>query len=151
AEVSLTDVVVFAGRGADGLRGDDSSENLAQVGAMSLSDLDGVDGTSGQPGTRFSTCYTVSGGTGGAKFCNGTNVSGGNGGATTCPDLGCNQDDACPNAGCTDYTSGGVCDIDEVLENAVANPAPSPGRGAAPGAGGAVTYDAPTNRLVCNF
>ncbi len=149
-DVSFHDVVIFAGRGAPGRRGDDSSENLADVGAPSLAALDGNDGSSGSPGTSGGFCTTIVGGAAGTKTCDGVNVSGGGGGAGACPNIGCNQVDACANAGCTDFTVGGVCDIDAVLELAVANPAPTPAHGTAPGLRGEPTYNSPTNRGICH-
>jgi hypothetical protein len=57
----------------------------------------------------------------------------------------------CPNAGCTDYTVGGVCDFATVLALAVPNEAPGDGRGPTVARGGERTYNSPTDRRVCNF
>src|SRR4029079_18823254 len=93
----------------------------------------------------------VDGGNGGAHMCRSVNVGGGDGGDAACPETGCVNGSPCGNAGCTDFTVGGVCDFDAVLEDAVANPAPGAGRGPSPGEAGVLTYNAPTNRGVCNF
>jgi hypothetical protein len=156
-EVTLASIVVIAGRGADGRRGDSSSANLAELGLGSLAELDGASGSPGAPGTRFDLpCSRVPGGAGGAKICpdrggGRTDVAGGAGGAGSCDGPACRNGAPCGNAGCTDFTSGGVCDLDAALRVAVANPAPGSGRGPSPGAGGENTYNAPTNRDICNF
>ena len=93
----------------------------------------------------------VAGGVGGRHSCRATDVSGGDGGAADCPETGCVNGRPCGNAGCTDYTTGGVCDFAAVLRDAVPNPAPSAGRGPMPGDAAELTYNAPTNRGVCNF
>ncbi|HEY8427098.1 MAG TPA: hypothetical protein VIL20_01940, partial [Sandaracinaceae bacterium] len=150
--VTFASLEVFAGRGADGLSGLDSSERLAEWGIGSLAELDGSDGEPGRPGNDAGMpCVTVPGGAGGRHTCRGVDVSGGGGGAAACPETGCVNGSPCGNAGCTDYTVGGVCDFDAVLRDAVPNPAPTPGRGPMPGAAGVLTYNAPTNRGVCNF
>ncbi len=142
---------VIAGRGADGVRGRDSSENLPDLGFSRLADLDGVPGGRGNRGTTGTVCFNIPPGAGGAKSCALANVSGGNGGPGACPNLGCTNGRPCGNAGCTDFTFGGVCDLDAALRVAVSNPAPERGRGGAGGAAGEVTYNAPTNRIICNF
>jgi hypothetical protein len=144
-------MLVLAGRGADGARGDDSSVNLRDWGLSSLRELDGVPGGDGSPGTGGGPCLPVSGGAGGRHQCRGVDVSGGAGGAAACPGDICRNGSPCANAGCTDYTRDGICDYDTVLRLAVANPPAQPGRGPAPGAAGELTYNAPTNRGVCNF
>ncbi len=149
--VSFAQLEIRAGRGADGIRGRSSSDNLAEIGA-SLDDLDGIDGTAGAAAPNVGICRRVSAGGGGAHSCPaGPNVSGGAGGDADCPAIGCFQGRACGNAGCTDFTSGGVCDFDAVLASAVPNPAAQPGRGPSPGSAGERTYNAPTNRRLCNF
>ncbi|MEM7449265.1 MAG: hypothetical protein AAF355_13575 [Myxococcota bacterium] len=145
-------LVVQAGRGADGLRGSSSAENLGALGFTSLAELDGPDGASGRPGTPSgSFCAPVMSGVGGSKSCGGVDVGGGDGGFADCPNLGCVNGSPCGNAGCTDYTVDGVCDLDAALATAVSNPAAADGRGPAPGLAGEVTYSAPTNRGTCNF
>ncbi len=149
-DVVFSALTILAGRGAPGERGDDSSDNLADWGLSSLGQLDGVNGADGRPAST-SACPRVRGGVGGAHLCRAADVSGGGGGDGTCPDSGCVNGRACGNAGCTDFTVGGVCDLDAALRVAVANPAAGPGRGPAAGAAGELTYDAPTNRGICNF
>jgi hypothetical protein len=149
--VQLSQIVVLAGRGADGVRGASASDRLAMMGA-SLPDLDGVPGNTGATGNDGTFCPRTPGGRGGAHVCpDGVDVSGGDGGATECSPVVCTNGRPCGNSGCTDFTSGGVCDFDAVLRVAVPNPAAGIGRGPSPGAAGPLTYDAPTNRGVCNF
>ncbi len=150
--VSFAAIDVFAGRGSDGRDGLDSSERLAEWGLGSLLELRGEDGAMGRPGNGDGApCTTVPGGAGGRHTCRGVDVSGGGGGAAACPETGCVNGSPCGNAGCTDFTVGGVCDFDAVLRAAVPNPAPTAGRGPMPGARAVLTYNAPTNRRVCNF
>jgi hypothetical protein len=148
--VELRSVTILAGRGADGARGDDSSDNLTEWG---LSDLDELNGTDGRRGADAPPggCALAPGGTGGRQSCRASNVSGGNGGAADCPGDICRQGAPCGNAGCTDFTVGGVCDLAAALRIAVANPPAGPGRGGGGGAAGELTYNAPTNRGICNF
>lgn len=149
--VKLSHVTLLAGRGADGARGQDASARLP-AGFSSLSDLDGVDGRPGQDGdTNGQQCVAQPGGLGGTKQCAGSDVSGGRGGASSCGGTGCVNGRDCPNAGCTDFTVGGVCDYDAVLDEAVPNPSAQAGRGTRPGVAGALTYNAPTNRSECLF
>jgi hypothetical protein len=150
-EVTFAALSVFAGRGSDGRNGLGSNERLGEWGLRSLAELDGVAGGSGNAGNAETACTTVAGGTAGRHFCRGVEVSGGAGGAAACPETGCFNGSACGNAGCTDFTVGGVCDFAAVLRAAVPNPAPGAGRGTSPGAAGVLTYNAPTNRGVCNF
>lgn len=151
-EVALADLVVYSGRGADGQAGASSSDNAVAAGLPSLAALDGADGSAGRPGTGTNaTCAPITGGSGGTKACFGADVSGGAGGATGCPNIGCTNGLPCPNAGCTDYTVGGVCDFTTVLSLAVPNGTPGTGRGSLPGGAGELTYNAPTNRGICNF
>lgn len=152
-ELTLSNVSVVAGRGQDGLEGDDSSDNLAELDAAltSLDELEGREGTEGGRGTGDDLCRAVTGGTPGVLRCGATDVSGGRGADESCVRLACTNGSPCANAGCTDFTSGGVCDIATVLALAVPNPAAQAGRGPAAGAAGATTYDAPTNRAACNF
>jgi hypothetical protein len=155
-EVVLSRVTVVAGRGARGDGGADSSAGLSRWGLSSLAELTGGDGTDGGPGTtQGSACTGLTAGVGGDKVCPRGNVSGGDGGAGSCPDLStiCANGSAlqCGNGGCTDFTSGGVCDIDAAIAAALPNPPAEAGRGPKPGAAGAVTYNSPTNHGVCNF
>jgi hypothetical protein len=151
AAVELRQVVVLAGRGANGTRGDDSSANLDAWGLMSLDQLNGADGRRGSDATSSGACGRIAAGAGGAKSCRSVSVSGGNGGDGGCPESGCVNGSPCGNAGCTDYTRGGVCDFMSVLRDAVPNPSATAGRGPIGGAAGELTYNAPTNRGVCNF
>ena len=151
-ELALRAVTVFAGRGSEGANGADSSERISEWGFETLDDLDGTRGGDGGLGNPEGvSCTTVAGGTPGLQMCNGRDVRGGTGGAAACPETGCVNGSPCGNGGCTDYTVGGVCDFDAVLADAVPNPAPTDGRGPAPGVAGPLTYNAPTNRGVCNF
>ncbi|MEC7523931.1 MAG: hypothetical protein VYE22_28880, partial [Myxococcota bacterium] len=149
--VAFSNLQIFAGRGSHGQNGLDSSARLGEWGLSSLDQLDGPDGVDGRPGTSSGICTTTPGGAGGRHSCRAVNVSGGAGGAAACPETGCRNGQPCGNAGCTDYTSGGVCDFAAVLRDAVPNPAPAPGRGPSPGDAAELTYNAPTNRGVCNF
>jgi len=152
AAVSFAELLVLAGRAADGGRGDSSSDNLAEIGLASLDQLNGTNGAGGATGTPGGgVCRAVVGGSAGVKSCPGGPVSGGAGGAADCGDPGCTNGSRCGNGGCTDYTVAGVCDIASVLRDAVANPAPGGGRGTGGGAAGELTYNAPTNRSICNF
>ncbi|UJR79053.1 hypothetical protein [Sandaracinus amylolyticus] len=152
AAVRFASLTVLAGRGADGVRGDDSSTNLRDWGLATLTQLDGTRGSEGAPGnTDGIACRRVEGGAGGRQSCRSVDVSGGRGGAAECPGNICTNGAACANAGCTDFTSGGVCDIDRVLALATPNPAAQAGRGPMPGAAGELSFNAPTNRGVCNF
>ena len=149
--VKLAHINVLAARGADGARGDDASARLPAP-FSSLADLDGVDGRAGRDGdTNGEECAELAGGIGGAKQCASTDISGGRGGGASCGGTGCRNGLACPNSGCTDYSTSGSCDYDVVLSLAVPNPEPRPGRGDAPGAAGALTYNAVTNRADCQF
>ena len=149
--VSFADITVFAGRGADGIRGDSSSDNLAEIGLSSLSQLDGVDGRGGLPGTADGFCSSIDGGAAGVHMCPSGSVAGGSGGGTSCPNLRCTNGLPCGNAGCTSFTINGVCDFDAVLRSAVPNGRPGDGAGNNAGRAGEQTYNAPTNRGVCNF
>ena len=152
-EVTFANVSVVAGRGQDGVEGDDSSDNLAELdpALVSLDELEGHEGSSGGSGTGDGTCRNVPGGAAGVLRCGPTDVSGGRGADESCVRLACTNGQPCANAGCTDFTSGGVCDIATVLALASPNPAAQAGRGPNPGGAGATTYDAPTNRSACNF
>jgi hypothetical protein len=148
-EVKLSQVTVLAGRGADGARGDDASARLP---TGSLAELNGNDGFAGRQGdAAFQACVNLPGGSGGQKSCANRDVSGGTGGIASCAETGCVNGQSCANAGCTDFTVEGVCDYASVLALAVPNPPAAPGRGVAPGLPGAQSYNAPTNRGVCNF
>ncbi|MCX7809141.1 MAG: DUF1565 domain-containing protein, partial [Deltaproteobacteria bacterium] len=150
-EVSFVRVTILSGSGADGSNGADSSARLPEWGLRSLSELNGVNGGDGREGTAEGPCVTIPGGAGGVHFCRGRDVSGGKGGDATCPGSICRNGQPCANAGCTDFTIDGRCDIELVRSLAVSNPPAAPGRGERPGAPGEVTYNAPTNRMVCNF
>ncbi|QQR90087.1 MAG: hypothetical protein IPJ88_18400 [Myxococcales bacterium] len=150
--VSFKNLIVFAGRGADGEQGEDSSANLASLGFTDLAQLNGVDGSNGRTGTSSSQfCSTITAGSGGNKACASLNVSGGVGGAAACPNLGCTNGSPCANAGCTDYTVNNICDYDTVYALAIANPAATAGAGLSNASPGARTYNAPTNRGTCSF
>ncbi|MFO0684200.1 MAG: hypothetical protein U0234_19260 [Sandaracinus sp.] len=151
ASVVLADVTVLAGRAMDGTRGADSSANLAMWGLTSLTQLDGESGRDGVSATLTDFCPPLSGGSGGRHSCRMVDVSGGNGGGAACPGDICENGRPCGNGGCTDFTSGGVCDLDAARRVAVANPAPTAGAGPGSGAAGDLTYNAPTDRGVCNF
>ncbi len=149
-QVQLSHLEIRAGRGADGLRGHSASDNLPP--GFTLEDLDGVAGSPGRSSLDLDTCTRLAGGAAGRHQCpSGVDNSGGRGGDADCPATGCFNGSPCGNAGCTDFTVGGVCDFDAVLAQAVSNPPAEPGRGTAPGAPGEATYNAPTNRGVCNF
>ncbi len=149
-QVRLSHLEIRAGRGADGVRGRSASDNLPP--GFLLEDLDGVAGSPGQPSPDVGSCRRVPGGAPGRHRCpSGLDNSGGRGGDADCPAIGCFNGSPCGNAGCTDFTVGGVCDLDAVLARAVPNPAAEAGRGPAPGAAGELTYNAPTNRGACNF
>lgn len=151
-EVTLSSLIILAGRGADGVRGASSSDNLSTIGLTSLTELSGVPGAPGAPGSLVGdACSFVPAGSGGAKMCPSGNVSGGGGGDGACLDTHCSNGSQCGNGGCTDYTVGGVCDFASVIRDAVPNPAAANGRGVAPGVAGELTYNAPTDRGVCNF
>jgi hypothetical protein len=162
-QLELHDVTVLAGRGAAGARGADSSDRLAERGLSSLADLAGVDGNVGEAGGQ-SGCAALAAGGGGVKFCSGfgelgpgpgpsVDVGGGDGGGARCAAISCSNASAvqCGNAGCTDFTVNGRCDIDAAKRVAVPNPGAQSGRGAAPGSAAEATYDAPTNHGVCSF
>jgi hypothetical protein len=151
AAVKLANLTVLSGSGADGRRGDDASERLPP-GTPSLSALDGKDGSAGRIGDEDGTaCVAQAGGAGGQHSCGAVPVSGGLGGASSCGGTGCINGSQCGNAGCSDFTTDGVCDYEEVLRLAVANPSPGTGLGTQPGAAGALTYNSPTNRGICSF
>ena len=151
SEVRFVAITILAGRGASGLAGDDSSTNLADWGLGSLTELDGESGSDGRDGTASDFCTRVAAGTGGVHSCRAVDVRGGDGGDAQCPGSICTNGRACGNAGCTDFTVGGVCDIDAAIAVAEPNPAADPGRGPMAGAAGELSYNAPTNRGVCNF
>ncbi len=151
--VTLAALEIRAGRGAPGIRGESSSDRYARVTGGTLEEIDGTDGARGTAGSASGTCRRIAAGAGGSEVCrfSGRNVSGGRGGDADCPSLGCFNGSPCGNAGCTDFTSGGVCDIDAARAVASPNPSASDGQGTAPGDAGDDTYNAPTNRGVCNF
>jgi hypothetical protein len=152
AAVQIADVQVLAARGADGALGTSSSEHLAELGLGSLAQLNGTDGSEGAIGTPDgAVCSEVAGGNGGAKQCGSVSIAGGHGGAASCNGPMCFNGSPCGNAGCDDFTSGGVCDVTAVMRAAVANPAPTAGQGTAGGRAGALSYNAPTDRATCFF
>ncbi|HEX7476517.1 MAG TPA: MopE-related protein [Polyangiales bacterium] len=154
SNVALQNLTVLAARGAAGARGRDSSAQLGTLGLSSLTDLDGASGGAGGPGGLDGIgCPPVLGGNGGAKTCPSRNVSGGDGGRSWCPTLSCDNfgSTPCGNAGCTDFTRNGVCDLAAAKAAAVPNPDASAGSGRAPGTAGTATYAAPTNHGTCNF
>jgi hypothetical protein len=148
--VKLSGLVVLAGRGADGLRGGDAASRLPD-GVASLADLNGRNGARGVDTAEGGACVRLAGGSAGEQRCSGEVVSGGSGGAAACAETGCVNGRACANAGCTDFTTGDVCDYETVLALAVANPPAADGSGRAPGSAGESTYNAPTNRGSCSF
>lgn len=151
AAVALTDIVVLAGRGVAGRDGRASSDALADRG-LTLEALDGTSGTAGGDGNGEGRACGATGGASGRHVCpSGTEVSGGAGGAAECAETRCNQEAPCANAGCEDFTVGGVCDFDAVLRLAIPNPTPGAGRGNVAGEPGIATYNSPTDRGVCNF
>ena len=139
----MLQVLVIRGRGR-WVRGASSADALR--GVTSLGELDGTSGAEGLRGTAGGACRGIVGGAGGVKSCFGASVAGGRGAASGCPELSCTQSRACGNAGCTDFTTDGMCDLAAVLVAAVPNPEGEPGRGVAGGAAGEATYDSPTNR-----
>ncbi|MDD9937606.1 MAG: hypothetical protein OXT09_28595, partial [Myxococcales bacterium] len=155
--VALQNLTVIAGRGAAGVPGEDSSETIDKWSLSSLGQLAGVDGGSGRAGNELLTaCPEVVAGAGGRKTCPRGAVTGGDGGNAICPDLTavCVNGSAmpCGNSGCTDFTSGGVCDIEAA--EAAAEPGTRPaadGMGEGAGQAGALTYPSPTNRVECIF
>jgi hypothetical protein len=153
-EVVLERVTILSARAAPGIAGEDASARIGALGFNSLGDLAGVNGTVGVDGgdAAFS-CSNVEGGSGGAKVCPSGDVSGGAGGAARCAAISCANASGvgCGNAGCTDFTTNGVCDIVSARARAVANPPAAGGHGAAPGTEGIATFDAPTNHGTCNF
>lgn len=156
-ELVLDELIVQAGRGTHGADGADSSDNLAAWGLTSLLELEGRNGAEGSDGVEAPSwnCsgVVVSGGAQGRRFCPGSGytVDGGRGGDAVCPNSGCTNGSPCGNAGCTDFFVGGVCDVDAVFAAAVPNPPAGYGSGPGGGAGGLLTYDAPTNRDTCHF
>ncbi len=149
--VVLADLVVTAGRAMSGTRGADSSANLAMWGLTSLTQLDGASGTDGTDSFIADFCPPIGGGGAGHHACRTTDVSGGDGGGAACPGDICTNGRPCGNGGCTDFTSGGVCNLAAAIAAAVANPAAGAGHGPGAGAAGDLTYNAPTDRSVCNF
>ncbi len=152
--VELVNLTVLAARASTGTRGQDSSERLASRGLSSLTQLDAVTGAhGGNGGVDAIGCPPIAGGDGGAKVCGSHNVSGGSGGGALCQKLSCDNASStrCGNAGCADFTSHGLCDLNAAKLAAVANPAAHDGQGSSPGKGGEPTYDAPTDHGVCEF
>jgi hypothetical protein len=157
AALTLSNITVLAGRGADGVRGADSSARLGSLGLTSLAQLTGSDGGGGgDGGRRGEPCVAAPAGSGGNKQCPSGDVSGGDGGAAACTDLSnlCANGSGvpCGNSGCTDFTDGnGVCNLDAAKAIAVANPPAESGNGSAPGVAGVPAFASVTNRGVCNF
>lgn len=148
----IHDVTIVAGNGTDGANGRSSSEILGELTGESLSSLDGISGGNGEDGFSADTveCRGLlgAGGAGGTKVCalSGVEISGGNGGNASCPDTGCQVGVPCPNGGCDDYMEDGECDYKQMSDAAIPNPPAEDGMGPGGGAGGALTYDAPTIR-----
>ncbi len=150
--MQVSHVTFLAGRGADGSSGAPSSDRVRTLGFASLLELNGSAGDRGGNGTPDGgSCSTVVGGSPGVKICRRRDVSGGRGGGATCVETGCMNGSACANAGCTDFTVAGVCDTAQVMRLALANIPAESGEGVAGGQPGENTYNAPTNRVVCNF
>jgi hypothetical protein len=149
----LERVTILAARAAAGRAGEDASALLPALGLTSLSELDGVSGGIGAAGGNAAASCNASGGPGGVKACPSGDVGGGSGGAGKCAQLTCANASGirCGNAGCTDFTVAGTCDIASARAAAIPNPAALAGRGSAPGAPGVATYDAPTNHGSCEF
>jgi hypothetical protein len=150
--VELHRITVIARRGANGSRGPDSSELYAQRTGFTLAELTGVAGGVGESSLN-ERCAFLAAGAAGGKICDGTDVGGGAGGAAQCAALSCSNDGLmpCGNAGCSDFTEDGVCDIAAARAQAQANPNAEPGRGRFPGSAALPTYDAPTNHGACSF
>jgi hypothetical protein len=148
--VELHRITVIARRGAHGRRGADSAERLAEDTGLTLADLTGAAGGAGAS-SLVESCSFLAGGSAGVKICGGADVSGGLGGAARCAALSCSNGAPCGNAGCTDFTSDGMCDIEAARAAAISNPAARPGRGVLPGIAAPPTYDAPTNHGACSF
>jgi len=146
--VRLSNLIVYAGRGADGAAGASSSQNLARWGLSSLRDLDGRAGAAGGDGIVAGTTrcrgLRVAGGAPGRRSCPGTGnvLDGGAGGDAVCPDTGCVVGEPCGNAGCEDFEVDGECDREAMLADAVPNPPAGDGSGPGAGAAGERTYDA---------
>jgi Putative metal-binding motif len=149
----LERVTILGARASPGIAGQAASARLATLGFSSLSELAGVSGGVGAPGGEAAPSCNAAGGFGGIKACPSGDVSGGRGGDARCAALSCANASGvrCGNAGCTDFTSGGTCDIASALAVAIPNPPAANGRGFEPGAAGVATYDAPTNHGSCMF
>jgi hypothetical protein len=153
----LEGLLVEAGAGTGGLPGTSSAQILAGLGISSPSQLGGTAGGTGQGGVSAQSmnCSGVTrvGGAGGAKTCpvSQTWVGGGAGGDSTCPASGCVIGQPCGNGGCSDYMIGDTCDWEAVYDAAVPNTAAVAGGGAAGGAPGGITYDAPTTIWGSSF
>jgi hypothetical protein len=152
-EVVFERVTILGARAAAGNAGEDASALLPALGFRSLGELTGVAGGVGAPGGDAALSCSASGGGGGPKQCPTGDVGGGRGGDARCAALMCRNAPGtkCGNAGCTDFTTAGTCDIAGARAVAVPNPSASLGRGAAPGSAGIATYDAPTNHGHCMF
>ena len=149
----LERVTILAARAAAGRAGEDASALLPALGFTSLSELDGVSGGIGAAGGDAAASCNAGGGLAGNKTCPSGDVGGGRGGDGRCAQLTCANASAirCGNAGCTDFTTAGSCDIESARAAAIANPSASNGRGGVPGQAGVPTYDAPTNHGACSF
>lgn len=154
ANLRLVNLEVYAGPAQDGVRGRSSAEALPEQGYQGLADLNGVDGKLGVS-SAFCDPASNHGGAAGQKVCapalGARDVSGGAGGDAGCPSNTCFVGQPCGNTGCPDFTTNGVCDVGAVLTAARANPEAEDGQGVGAGEAGEVTYNAPTNRGVCNF
>ncbi|HKP60982.1 MAG TPA: hypothetical protein VJV78_29835, partial [Polyangiales bacterium] len=152
SELVFEHVTILAARAAPGRAGEDSSAGLDTVGGIAA--LTGSAGSVGAPGGYDAMgCPPVPGGAAGSKRCLSGDVSGGRGGAAECAVLNCDNVNGppCGNAGCTDFTSNGVCNIAGALAVATANPAPERGRGLSAAEAGIPTYNAPSNHGACSF
>lgn len=146
-------VTILGARAAAGHAGEDASAFLPALGFANLSELAGGPGGIGAAGGEAAPGCNASAGFAATKLCPSGDVSGGRGGDGRCASLPCVNASGirCGNAGCTDFTTGGSCDIASAQAAAVANPAPSAGSGSVPGSAGIATYDAPTNHGTCRF
>lgn len=149
----LERVTILGARAAPGRAGEDASALLPALGFATLGELAGVAGGVGAPGGEAAPSCSASGGVAGSKQCPSGDVGGGRGGDAQCASLMCQNSPGrrCGNAGCTDFTTAGTCDIASARAVAVSNPPALDGRGAAPGSRGVATYDAPTNHGNCSF
>jgi hypothetical protein len=152
-EVVFERVTILGARAAPGRAGEDASALLPALGFASLGELAGVAGGVGERGGDAAPSCIAGGGVPGSKQCPSGDVGGGRGGDAQCALLACRNSTGtqCGNAGCTDFTTAGTCDIASARAVAVSNPQAWDGRGTVPGGRGVATYDAPTNHGSCSF